>query len=57
MTDRDEMALVNLLMLAAALLCWVQFPRLPAPDWRIVAESLSCPYLVPPDCVDPIPGP
>lgn len=57
MTGRDEMAFANLLMLAAALLFWAHVPRLPAPDWRIVAESLSCPYLVPPDCIDPIPGP
>lgn len=61
MTGRDEMAFINLLMLAAALLCSTRVPRptisLPAPEWRIVAESLSCPYLMPPDCVDPIPGP
>jgi hypothetical protein len=41
----------NLVLLRPLLPAW-----LPALTWEIVAPVLTCPYLMPPECVDPIPG-
>jgi len=64
MTTQQQVMTINLLILAVALLAAgnVVLVRptlpswLPALSWKIVGPVLACPYLMPPECVEPIPG-
>lgn len=60
MIIRHRVVTRNLLLIAAALLLGgnvVLFhPWLPPVVWEMLAPVLACPYLVPPECVDPLPG-
>ena len=60
MIGNSQLALLNAVALAAALLAITHagLLRLPMPSiaWSTVAPVLSCPFLVPPDCVEPLPG-
>ncbi len=58
--DSPELKLANLVFLGTALLFAAHGVsikvRLPAVQWSIVSEVLSCPYMQPPECVTPLPG-
>jgi hypothetical protein len=64
MLNRQAMMTINLLVLAVALVIAgnIVLVRPTVPRWLIsvtrqVAEPfLACPYLMPPECVEPIPG-
>ena len=64
MISRQAMMTINLLVLATALLVAGNFVlvRPVLPRWvtsftfEAVKPFLACPYLIPPDCVEPLPG-
>lgn len=61
MTDREYRTWLTVLLIAGGLFLSTQqqHPRLSLPplDWSIAASGLSCPYLVAPECIEPLPGP
>jgi hypothetical protein len=59
--ESRELSVVDILFFAIALVMTVHGPsgrvRLPYIKWSTVAEVLACPYMLPPECRDPLPGP
>ena len=64
MLNRQAMMTINLLALAVALVIAGNIvlvrptvpPWLVSGTWEVVKPLLACPYLMPPECVDPVPG-
>ena len=60
MTGNALIATLNAVVFAATLLAIAHAGlvkiRLPAPDWTVLKPLGTCPFLVPPDCVEPLPG-
>jgi hypothetical protein len=64
MLNRQAMMTINLLALALALVIAGNIvlvrptvpPWLASVTWQVVKPLLACPYLMPPECVDPVPG-
>ncbi len=64
MLSRHAMMTLNLLILAVALVAAGNFVliRPSLPSWvaaftvQAVKPFFACPYLIPPDCVEPLPG-
>ena len=59
--ESRELSVANILFFAIALMIAVHglsgWMRLPYLKWSTVAEVLACPYMLPPECADPLPGP
>jgi hypothetical protein len=60
MIGNRQLAILNAVVLAAALVAIAHAGRLQLPvpvvTWSAIAPMLACPFLVPPDCIEPLPG-
>ncbi|MDB5408135.1 MAG: hypothetical protein JWL84_3047 [Rhodospirillales bacterium] len=58
--DSQQLKLANLVFLAMALMIAAHgmsgTVKLPYLQWETVSQVLACPYMVPPDCIVPLPG-
>jgi hypothetical protein len=60
MSTRNQHAIVNAIVFVAAMTIAFETGhialRLPPLTWDQVSPVLACPYLMPPECAQPIPG-